>query len=109
MKGPEGEVCPPRIITKPPSAELRPDQKDEDSLPPYDVLDAILTGLVDHEESVDDLVSRGYDRDDVKRVEHLLYINEWKRYQAAPGTRLTTKAFWMDRRYPIVNRFRTGK
>ncbi|MEC9199303.1 MAG: NAD+ synthase [Pseudomonadota bacterium] len=109
MQGPEGEVCPTRIITKPPSAELRPDQKDEDSLPPYDVLDAILTGLVDNEQSVDDLVAAGFDRADVVRAEHLLHINEWKRYQAAPGTRLTNRAFWMDRRYPIVNRFRTGR
>ena len=106
MKGPAGEVIPERIITKPPSAELRPDQKDEDSLPPYEVLDAILEGLVEREASVADLVAEGFDRDTVKKVEHLLYIAEYKRFQSAPGTRLTQKAFWLDRRYPIANRWR---
>jgi len=106
MLGPGGEVIPPRVIDKPPSAELRPDQKDEDSLPPYPVLDAILEGLVDREEGVADLVAKGFDRATVKRVEHLLYLSEYKRFQSAPGTRLTTRAFWLDRRYPIVNRWR---
>ncbi|MEM6695119.1 MAG: NAD+ synthase [Pseudomonadota bacterium] len=106
MSGPAGEVIPTRVIDKPPSAELRPDQKDEDSLPPYEVLDAILDGLVDQELSVSDLVAAGYDRHVVKRVEHLLYISEYKRFQSAPGPRLTRKAFWLDRRYPIVNRWR---
>jgi len=106
MKGPAGMVIPDRVITKPPSAELRPDQKDEDSLPPYPVLDAILEGLVDREDSVADLVARGFDRATVKRVEHLLYISEYKRFQSAPGTRLTPRAFWLDRRYPIANRYR---
>ena len=106
MDGPAGEVIPVSIIDKPPSAELRPDQKDEDSLPPYDILDAILEGLVDDEASVADLVAKGFDRDVVKKVEHLLYISEYKRFQSAPGTRLTKRAFWLDRRYPIANRFR---
>ncbi|WP_149142614.1 NAD+ synthase [Gemmobacter caeruleus] len=106
MKGPEGEVIPERIITKPPSAELRPNQTDQDSLPPYDVLDAILEGLVDKELSVADLVAQGFDRAVVKRVEHLLYISEYKRFQSAPGVRLTPRAFWLDRRYPIAMRFR---
>ena len=106
MKGPEGEVIPPRVIDKPPSAELREDQKDEDSLPPYEVLDAILDGLVDREASVADLVAEGFDRATVKKVEHLLYISEYKRFQSAPGARLTTRSFWLDRRYPIVNRWR---
>lgn len=106
MMGPEGEVIPVSIIDKPPSAELRPDQKDEDSLPPYEVLDAILYMLVDEDKSVEDCVAAGYDRATVKRVEHLLYISEYKRFQSAPGARLSKKAFWMDRRYPIVNRFR---
>ena len=106
MLGPAGEVIPPRVIDKPPSAELRADQKDEDSLPPYPVLDAILEGLVDREESVADLVAKGFERAVVKRVEHLLYISEYKRFQAAPGPRLTPRAFWLDRRYPIVNRWR---
>ncbi|MBW6419271.1 NAD+ synthase [Celeribacter sp. PS-C1] len=106
MKGPEGEVIPVTIIDKPPSAELRPDQRDDDSLPPYEVLDAILEGLVDREESVSDLVEAGFDRATVKRVEHLLYISEYKRFQSAPGTRLTPRAFWLDRRYPIASRWR---
>ena len=106
MNGPAGEVIPVTIIDKPPSAELRPDQKDEDSLPPYDILDGILEMLVDQEKSVADCVEAGYDRATVKRVEHLLYISEYKRFQSAPGARLSKKAFWMDRRYPIVNRFR---
>ncbi|WP_425097648.1 NAD+ synthase [Tropicibacter sp. S64] len=106
MNGPEGEVIPERIITKPPSAELRPDQKDSDSLPDYPVLDGILTMLVDEEASVSDCIAAGYTRADVKRVEHLLYISEYKRFQSAPGARLTRKAFWLDRRYPIVNRWR---
>ncbi|PIE14564.1 MAG: NAD+ synthase [Rhodobacterales bacterium] len=106
MMGPAGEVIPPRVIDKPPTAELREDQKDEDSLPPYEVLDAILDLLVDQEASVADCVAAGYDRDTVKKVEHLLYISEYKRFQSAPGTRLTKRAFWLDRRYPIVSRWR---
>jgi NAD+ synthase len=97
---------PERVIDKPPSAELRADQKDEDSLPPSPVLEAILEGLVDREEGVADLVAKGFDRATVARVEHLLYLSEYKRFQSAPGTRLTTRAFWLDRRYPIVNRWR---
>ena len=91
---------------KAPSAELRPDQKDEDSLPPYEVLDAILEGLVDKELSVAELEAQGYARETIKRVEHLIFISEYKRFQSAPGTRLTPRAFWLDRRYPIVNRWR---
>lgn len=106
MKGPAGVVIPDRVISKPPSAELRPNQTDQDSLPPYEVLDAILEGLVDRELSVADLVAQGFDRATVKRVEHLLYISEYKRFQSAPGVRLTPRAFWLDRRYPIANRFR---
>ncbi|MEO5615309.1 MAG: NAD+ synthase [Cypionkella sp.] len=106
MLAPAGQVIPPRVIDKPPSAELRPDQKDEDSLPPYPVLDAILDGLVEQELSVADLVAKGLDRATVKKVEHLLYISEYKRYQSAPGTRLTRRAFAGDRRYPIANRWR---
>jgi len=106
MLGRAGEVIPPRIIDKPPSAELRPDQRDDDSLPPYPVLDAILEGLVDNDVSVSDLVAAGYDRDTVKKVEKLVYLSEYKRFQSAPGTRLTRRAFWLDRRYPIVNRWR---
>ncbi len=108
MMGPAGQMIPPRVIDKPPSAELRPDQKDEDSLPPYATLDRILDGLVDREMSVDELVADGFDRAIVKKVEQLIYLSEYKRFQAAPGTRLTKRAFWLDRRYPIVNRWRDG-
>lgn len=106
MAGPAGEVIPPRIIEKPPSAELRPDQRDQDSLPPYEELDAILEALVERDASVGDLVAQGFARATVKRVEHLVAISEWKRYQSAPGPRLTNRAFWLDRRYPLVNRWR---
>jgi NAD+ synthase len=106
MMGPAGEVIPDRIITKPPSAELRDDQKDSDSLPDYPVLDAILEMLVDDDASVADCVAAGFDRDVVKKVEHLIFISEYKRFQSAPGARLTKGAFWLDRRYPIVNRWR---
>jgi NAD+ synthase len=106
MKGPAGEVIPARIIEKPPSAELRANQRDDDSLPPYEVLDAILECLVEKEMAVADIVALGFDRAVVKKVEHLLYLAEYKRFQAAPGVRLTQKAFWLDRRYPIVNRWR---
>ncbi|MFD2173729.1 NAD+ synthase [Rhodobacter lacus] len=106
MKGPAGEVVPVAIIDKPPSAELRDNQKDEDSLPPYEVLDAILERLVEGDQSVAEIVAAGFDRATVARVEHLLYISEWKRFQSAPGPRLSTRAFWLDRRYPMVNRWR---
>lgn len=104
--GPQGRVVPERIIVRPPSAELRPDQKDEDSLPPYEVLDDILHGLVEEEMSVREIVERGHDRELVKRVEHLLYISEYKRRQAAPGVKVSRRNFGRDRRYPIVNGFR---
>ena len=106
MKGPKGTVIPVNIIDKPPTAELREDQKDEDSLPPYDVLDGILTMLMEGDASVADCVAAGYARETVKRVEHLLNISEYKRFQSAPGPRLTKRAFWLDRRYPIANRWR---
>ncbi len=106
MQGPKGQVIPPEIIEKPPSAELREDQKDEDSLPPYDVLDAILNMLIEGDASVADCVAAGFARETVKKIEHLLYISEYKRFQSAPGARLTRKAFWLDRRYPIANRWR---
>ena len=106
MKGPEGEVIPERIITKPPSAELRADQKDSDSLPDYPELDRILDILVDQDGSIEDCVAAGIARETAKKVEHLIYISEYKRFQSAPGVRLTKGAFWLDRRYPIVNRWR---
>ncbi|EAQ27446.1 NAD+ synthase [Roseovarius sp. 217] len=108
MMGGAGVVIPARVIDKPPSAELRADQKDSDSLPDYPVLDGILDILVDQDGSISDCVAAGYTLGDAKRVEHLLYISEYKRFQAAPGTRLSHRAFWLDRRYPIVNRWRDG-
>lgn len=106
MKGPKGTVIPVSIIDKPPTAELRKNQRDDDSLPPYEILDGILEMLVDNDKSVDEIVAAGFDRDTIKHVEHLLYISEYKRFQSAPGPRLTHKAFWLDRRYPIVNKWR---
>ncbi|MCB1468354.1 MAG: NAD+ synthase, partial [Rhizobiaceae bacterium] len=104
--GPSGEVIPKNIIDKAPSAELRPNQTDQDSLPPYPVLDDILECLVENEMSVEDIVARGHERATVTRIEHLLYIAEYKRRQAAPGVKITRKNFGRDRRYPITNRFR---
>ncbi|WP_324740538.1 NAD+ synthase [Tsuneonella sp. CC-YZS046] len=106
--GPEGPVIPENIIRKPPSAELRPDQKDEDSLPPYPVLDAILLGLVEHEKSVEQVVAEGHDRDTVVRIERLLHLAEYKRRQAPPGVKLGARNFGRDRRYPITHKFRSG-
>ena len=106
--GPDGPMIPEGIITRPPSAELRPDQKDEDSLPPYPVLDGILLGLVEHEKSVDQLVQEGFARDTVTRIERLLNVAEYKRRQAPPGVKLGTRNFGRDRRYPITNAFRSG-
>ena len=104
--GPTGMVIPQNIIDKEPSAELRPDQTDQDSLPPYPVLDDILESLVEHEMAVDDIVARGHDRELVHRIEDLLYVAEYKRRQSAPGVKITRKNFGRDRRYPITNRYR---
>jgi len=106
MMGPEGRVIPENIITKAPSAELRDDQKDSDSLPDYPELDAMLEILVDQDGAIEDCVAAGFDRDVAKKIEHLVYISEYKRFQSAPGPRLTKSAFWLDRRYPIANRWR---
>ena len=106
MKGPPGSIIPDSIITKAPTAELRPNQKDSDSLPDYPVLDAILTILVDEDGSTSDCLKAGYNKSDVSKVEKLLYGSEYKRFQSAPGTRLSQRAFWLDRRYPIVNKWR---
>jgi NAD+ synthase len=105
-KGPDGIVIPTNIITKPPSAELRENQKDQDSLPPYDILDGILERLVEREMRVSDIVADGYELETVRKIERLLYIAEYKRRQSAPGVKVTTRAFGRERRYPIVNRFR---
>jgi NAD+ synthase len=104
--GPSGEVIPNNIIVRPPTAELRDNQTDQDSLPPYDVLDAILERLVEREEPLADIVASGFERDTVARIDRLLNIAEYKRRQAAPGVKVTRKNFGRDRRYPITNRFR---
>ena len=106
MKGPPGSIIPESIINKAPTAELRPNQKDSDSLPDYPDLDAILTILVDEDGSTSDCLKAGYKKSDVSKVEKLLYGSEYKRFQSAPGTRLSQRAFWLDRRYPIVNKWR---
>jgi NAD+ synthase len=104
--GPDGAVIPERVITKPPTAELRENQKDEDTLPPYDVLDAILERLVEREEPIADIVAAGFERETVLRVDRMLNLAEYKRRQAAPGVKVTLRNFGRDRRYPIVNKFR---
>jgi NAD+ synthase len=104
--GPDGPVIPQNILTKAPTAELRENQKDQDSLPPYDVLDGILQRLVEGEQSVAEIVAAGFDIETVKRVERLLNLAEYKRRQAAPGVKVTLRNFGRDRRYPIVNKFR---
>jgi len=98
-------VIPPAVIARPPSAELRDNQLDQDSLPPYDVLDAILRRFVDQEESRDEIVAAGFDAATVDRVLRLVRISEWKRHQAAPGPKISRRAFGRERRYPISNRY----
>ena len=105
MLGPKHPI-PDAIITKPPSAELRPDQTDQDSLPPYDVLDDILFGLIEEEIAVEDLLARGHKPAIVRRIQHLLHIAEYKRRQAPPGVKIGNRNFGRDRRYPITNKYR---
>ncbi|MEE1556599.1 MAG: NAD+ synthase, partial [Alphaproteobacteria bacterium] len=107
--GPEGRVIPENTIAKPPSAELRPDQTDEDSLPPYETLDDILRCLVEEEMAFADIVARGHAAETVQRIENLLYLAEYKRRQAPPGVKLTARNFGRDRRYPITNGFRNAR
>ena len=104
--GPAGEVIPANVLTRAPTAELRENQTDQDTLPPYDVLDAILERLVEREEPIASIVEEGFDRETVMKVERMLNLAEYKRRQAAPGVKVTLKNFGRDRRYPIVNRFR---
>jgi NAD+ synthase len=104
--GPTGEVIGEAILSKAPTAELRENQKDQDSLPPYDVLDAILECLVEKDMRIADVVALGFDRQTVQQVERLLYVAEYKRRQAAPGVKITRRNFGRDRRYPITHRFR---
>ena len=105
----QGHVIPERIITKAPTAELRENQKDQDSLPPYEALDDILEGLVEREQTVAEISARGHDVALVKRIQHMLYVAEYKRRQAAPGVKITRKNFGRDRRYPITNGWRDTK
>ena len=105
MLGAKGRAIPERIITKKPSAELKPDQFDEDSLPPYEVLDDILKNLIEGEHAIPDIVARGHDPDVVRRVWHMLDRAEYKRRQAPPGVKISSRAFGRDRRYPITNGF----
>ena len=107
--GPAGRVIPERIIVKPPSAELKPNQTDQDSLPPYDILDGILLCLVEQEMSFEEIVAKGYDPATVRRVESLLYTSEYKRRQAPPGVKIGPRNFGRDRRYPITNAFRDAR
>ena len=104
--GTGSEPIPERIITRPPSAELRPDQKDQDSLPPYEVLDAILERYMENDQSMEEIIAAGFERADVERVTRLIKINEYKRRQAPVGIRVTHRSFGKDWRYPITNRFR---
>ena len=104
--GPDGIVIPQNIITKPPTAELRENQKDQDSLPPYDMLDQILERLVEHEQPIADIVAAGFDSAIVTRIDRMLNLAEYKRRQAAPGVKITLRGFGRDRRYPITNKFR---
>jgi NAD+ synthase (glutamine-hydrolysing) len=101
----QGEVIPENVFTRPPTAELRPDQKDTDSLPDYPVLDAILAAYVEDDASVEEIVADGYDRETVEHVVRLVHRNEYKRRQAPPGVKVTAKAFGRDRRYPITSGF----
>jgi len=108
VRGPAGRVMPERVITKAPTAELRPDQRDEDDLPRYATLDAILECLIENEMGVDEIVAKGHDRPTVERVWRMLDRAEYKRRQAPPGVKITRRAFGRDRRYPITNAFRGG-
>jgi NAD+ synthase len=104
--GPRGRVVPESSLTKAPTAELRPNQTDQDSLPPYEVLDAILLGLIEEELTIDAIVDRGFARETVTRVQRMLYAAEYKRRQAPPGVKITRRSFGRDRRYPLTNAFR---
>jgi NAD+ synthase (glutamine-hydrolysing) len=102
------EVIPASVFERPPSAELRPDQKDSDSLPPYEVLDPILKAYVEEDQALDDIVAQGCPMDTVRQVLRLVDLNEYKRRQAPPGVKITPKAFGRDRRLPITNLYRPG-
>jgi len=104
--GPQGIVIPENVLAKAPTAELKPGQRDQDTLPPYEVLDDILNCLVELEMPLPEIVARGHSPELVRKVERMLYLAEYKRRQAAPGVKITAKNFGRDRRYPITNKFR---
>ena len=104
--GPSGLIIPENIINKPPTAELRENQTDQDSLPDYDILDDILYKLIEEEMSVLDIIKSGHDKDWVSKIQNLLFISEYKRRQAPPGVKISHKNFGKDRRYPITNNYR---
>ena len=104
-----GEVIPESTITRPPSAELRENQKDSDALPPYEVLDPVPEADVEEDLGLEEIMSRGYSEEVVCRVMHLVDMNEYKRRQAPPGVKITPKAFGRDRRIPVTNRYRSGE
>ncbi len=106
MLGSKKDVIPKNIIEKAPTAELRENQRDDDTLPPYEVLDKILEEFIEKDSSVNEIVKQGFDYNIVKNIEKLIYNSEYKRYQSAPGPNLTQKSFWLNRRYPIINRWR---
>ena len=106
MKGPKGSVIPKSILEKSPTAELRPNQTDQDSLPPYEVLDSILESLIENDMPISEIVKEGHDYNIVKKIEKLVYKSEYKRFQSAPGVHLTKKSFQLSRRYPIVQNWR---
>jgi NAD+ synthase len=105
-RGPDGEVIPPDTLSRPPTAELRPNQTDQDTLPPYETLDTILRGLIEDERSVEEIAAAGFPLDLVARIQRMLYQAEYKRRQAPPGVKITRRSFGRDRRYPITNCFR---
>jgi NAD+ synthase (glutamine-hydrolysing) len=99
-------VIPERVLSKEPSAELRPNQRDTDSLPPYDILDPIITAYVENDEGLEQIIKEGYDADMILRTIKMIDISEYKRRQAPPGIKITPKAFGRDRRFPITNKYR---
>ena len=106
MKGPKGPIIPISILEKPPTAELRPNQTDQDNLPPYHILDSILECLIENDMSISDIVNKGYEYNMIKKIEKLVFRSEYKRYQSAPGVHLTENSFQLSRRYPIVQKWR---
>tara|TARA_B100000925_G_scaffold46316_1_gene30164 strand:- start:425 stop:934 length:510 start_codon:yes stop_codon:yes gene_type:complete len=106
MKGSKGPIIPVSILEKQPTAELRPNQTDQDNLPPYEILDSILECLIEHDMSISEIVNKGHEYNMVKKIEQLVFQSEYKRFQSAPGVHLTENSFQLSRRYPIVQNWR---